>query len=128
MVRGAPPGRGFGKSSRLLSPADFARLRERSSLVRGRLFLARFRARDGEEEARIGIAASRRVGGAVARNRIKRAVREFFRASPFRRMGKDVLVIPKRGLGPRAREAGFSGRASRDLADVFGRVAAAGGP
>lgn len=125
------PDRGFPKSSRLLSPSDFARLRERSALVRGSLFLARFRERapgGGSDETRLGIAASRKVGRAVARNRIKRAVREFFRTSPFRRLGKDVLVVPLRRLGPRSSRPEFSREASRDLRGVFERVAAGDAP
>ena len=37
---------------------------------------------NGGAAARLGITASRRVGGAVARNRAKRLVREAFRATP----------------------------------------------
>ena len=49
-------------------------------------------------ETRLGITASSKVGNAVARNRIKRRVRELFRT---RRgefpAGMDVVVIAKRG-------------------------------
>jgi ribonuclease P protein component len=51
---------------------------------------------------RVGITASRKVGNAVARNRVKRAVRDWFRTRKprlpaVRRDGLDVVVIARRG-------------------------------
>ena len=48
--------------------------------------------------SRIGITASRKVGGAVVRNRIKRFVREFFRRH-WQQINppRDVLVIARAG-------------------------------
>ena len=47
--------------------------------------------------ARLGIAATRKIGAAVARNRAKRVVRELFRhhkpAAPL-----DIVVVPRREL------------------------------
>jgi ribonuclease P protein component len=49
-------------------------------------------------QARLGIVASRRVGGAVVRNRVKRLCRECFRLSPtLLPAGVDLVAIPKRG-------------------------------
>lgn len=46
--------------------------------------------------SRLGITASRRVGGAVVRNRVKRLVREFFRQYQHAlRAAQDVLVIAR---------------------------------
>lgn len=48
---------------------------------------------------RLGIVASKRLGGAVARNRAKRLIREVFRRNPPRAgCAVDVLVIPRREL------------------------------
>jgi ribonuclease P protein component len=53
-------------------------------------------ARSGQ--SRLGITVSRRVGDAVARNRIKRLVREFFRHNQTRiRPAQDVIVIARPG-------------------------------
>jgi ribonuclease P protein component len=46
---------------------------------------------------RLGIAATRKLGGAVQRNRAKRLIREVFRRNKIA-SGYDVVVIPKRDL------------------------------
>jgi ribonuclease P protein component len=46
---------------------------------------------------RLGIAATRKFGGAVERNRAKRLIREVFRRNKVAN-GFDVVVIPKRDL------------------------------
>jgi ribonuclease P protein component len=46
---------------------------------------------------RLGIAATRKLGGAVRRNRAKRLIREVFRRNKIA-SGFDVVVIPKREL------------------------------
>ena len=44
---------------------------------------------------RLGIAATKKIGGAVQRNRAKRLIREVFRRNKIAQ-GFDVVVIPKR--------------------------------
>jgi ribonuclease P protein component len=49
----------------------------------------------------LGITASRKIGGAVVRNRAKRLVREAFRrTSDLWSSDIDVVVIVRRALGP----------------------------
>lgn len=53
-----------------------------------------------ETVRRIGITASRKVGGAVVRNRVKRGVREWFRRSRDELpLDVDVVVIARPGAG-----------------------------
>ena len=48
--------------------------------------------------SRLGITTSRHVGGAVARNRVRRLVREFFRRRKYQIVPpQDVLVIARAG-------------------------------
>ncbi len=49
------------------------------------------------EVTRLGIAATRKLGAAVQRNRAKRLVREVFRRNKPPR-GYDVVVVPKREM------------------------------
>lgn len=46
---------------------------------------------------RLGIAATKKLGGSVQRNRAKRLIREVFRRNKIA-PGFDVVVIPKRDL------------------------------
>jgi len=49
-------------------------------------------------ETRIGVTASRKIGGAVQRNRVKRWVREYFRLNRTElQPGSDIIVIARAG-------------------------------
>jgi ribonuclease P protein component len=50
---------------------------------------------NGQRAGRLGIAATRKLGGAVQRNRAKRLIREVFRRNKLA-PGFDVVVVPKR--------------------------------
>jgi ribonuclease P protein component len=57
--------------------------------------------RDDPGEARLGITVTRKVGGAVRRNRIKRLVREWFRGRREEFKSCDLVVIARRGIPER---------------------------
>jgi len=46
---------------------------------------------------RLGIAATKKMGGSVERNRAKRLIREIFRRNKIA-AGFDVVVVPRRAL------------------------------
>lgn len=91
------------RSRRIRRREDFVRVQEGGARVTTRHLLILLEPRaDGpgnDPEARLGIVASRKVGGAVQRNRAKRLVRETFRrhANVFPR-GFDVVVIVRPGV------------------------------
>ncbi len=72
---------------------------------------------NGLPESRLGIAVPGRVGSAVMRNRIKRRVRDAFRALRLTPAGVDLVVVPKHA----ARNARFSELvgALQDLLDAM---------
>lgn len=45
--------------------------------------------------SRIGFIVSKKVGGAVTRNRVRRRLRELFRQLPARPVGMDIVVIAR---------------------------------
>ena len=80
----------------LRSRADFDAVARRGRARRHRLFTIRVR-RNGLGRVRCGFAVSRRVGGAVVRNRVRRRLRQLMRALPPG-SGFDVLVSANPGI------------------------------
>jgi ribonuclease P protein component len=86
----------FPAEFRLRRKADFERAyRQRVSASDGNLLV--FGAANGLPHCRLGLSVSRKVGGAVLRNRWKRLIREAFRTSrPCLSEGLDLVVIPRK--------------------------------
>lgn len=95
-----PSGGRFGRADRLRKSAEFRRVTSAGSRRAGRhvilLQLPRVDASDGP--ARLGVTVSRKVGGAVERNRVKRRLRAWFRThrADFA-AGTDFVVIARTG-------------------------------
>ncbi|HEX5489175.1 MAG TPA: ribonuclease P protein component [Rhodanobacteraceae bacterium] len=108
---------GLPPSARLRRASEFAALRNASGRVRTRHFLLRCTA-SPHGHARLGLAVSRKVSKrAVARNRIKRIIRESFRLQRAALPALDVLVIAR----PSAAEAG-NPSLHADLADAWRKL------
>jgi ribonuclease P protein component len=78
---------------RIRRRADYLRIQKRGFRTQGR-FLTLISLPNGTGNARLGVSASRRLGGAVRRNRAKRLIREVFRRNRPA-AGVDLVVIPK---------------------------------
>ncbi len=90
----------FPKERRIRRRGEFGTVFDRGTRIHGRFFTF-LMLPSGLPGARLGIVASRKLGGAVERNRAKRLIREFFRhlAPPAgKAIAVDLVVIPKREL------------------------------
>ena len=92
----------FGRDVRLRARAEFTAVQDNGRRVSSR-FLTLIGRANGLGYDRLGIIASRRVGGAVVRNRAKRRLREIFRREEPDGMtpdpkSLDIVAIARRDL------------------------------
>lgn len=102
-MKSSTPCSGLCRTNRLRSPKDFHRVRRGGRRSAGACLVVERAPAFTPGRSCLGLVVSRRVGGAVVRNRVKRCVREWFRRSheAFPE-AMDVVVIA------RARAAGQS--------------------
>jgi ribonuclease P protein component len=86
----------FRPCQRIRRHADFQDVYEHGTRVPGRYYTL-FTKPNGLAVGRLGIAATKRLGGAVVRNRAKRLIREVFRQNDIA-PGFDIVVVPRREL------------------------------
>ena len=88
----------YGPRRRLRSAREFDAVFKRGRRFPGRLFLVVV-AENTQRSDRLGLAVSRRVGGAVARSRVRRLLRESFRRlAPRGTTGLDIVVVPHKDI------------------------------
>jgi ribonuclease P protein component len=86
----------FRPAERVTRRGDYTRIYDTGTRLHGRLMTVFIRPTD-LPHPRLGIAATRRIGSAVRRNRAKRLVRELFRHHKPT-VGLDIVVVPRREL------------------------------
>jgi ribonuclease P protein component len=102
---------------RLRDPRDFQRVNRTGVRRATAHFVAVVAPARGDEAPKLGLAVSRRVGNAVARNRVKRHVREWFRRARQELPPRTNWVVIAR-----AGAAGLDGRALQaELAELAAR-------
>ena len=85
----------FPNSVRLRKRAEFLRLASAQQKTAVRGFLVVWR-ENNLQTARLGITASRKIGCAVVRNRVKRYLREYFRHNRLALPAVDINIIARR--------------------------------
>jgi ribonuclease P protein component len=83
-------------SERLRRRPDFERIYDKGARMQGR-FMTVFVLPNGGDGPRFGVAATRKLGSAVKRNRAKRLSRELFRRHKVA-AGLDIVIVPRREM------------------------------
>lgn len=119
------------RRARITRSGDFDAVYRRGRSAAGRHLVVYAFSRDdrpADAPARLGLSVSRKVGGAVERNRIKRVLRErFAHICADLPRGIDVVVIARPGAAEYLAERGSAAFGER-LAELAARAARAGDP
>jgi ribonuclease P protein component len=125
-VAGRPSGGRSPKRRRLSRSAEFERVYRQGRSKSNRFLVLyafpREEEQRGDDEPRLGLSVSRKVGGAVDRTRVKRLLREAFWAEAERLPdGSDYVVVARPDSRELAEREGMAGvrSALAELADDF---------
>lgn len=109
---GAAEGRGGSrrKRRRLSRSGDFDRVYRDGRSHANRFLVVYSFPRSGGEEPRLGISVGRKVGGAVARNQVKRMLRDaFWACGESLPDGHDFVIVARPEMAAVASERGAAG-------------------
>ncbi|HEX5309452.1 MAG TPA: ribonuclease P protein component [Solirubrobacteraceae bacterium] len=114
--------RAVRRGRRLSRSAEFERVYRQGRSVSNRHLVLYSFPNGSPEPARIGLSVSRKVGGAVERNQVKRLLREAF-ASAQSDLGEghDIVVVARPDAGELARREGLAG-IDGALMELIGRA------
>jgi ribonuclease P protein component len=109
---GAAEGRGGSrrKRRRLSRSGDFDRVYRDGRSHANRFLVVYSFPRAGEDEPRLGISVGRKVGGAVARNQVKRMLRDaFWACGDSLPDGHDFVIVARPDMAAVASDRGAAG-------------------
>jgi ribonuclease P protein component len=84
------------KDNRIRRRPEFERVYKAGAKAHGR-FMTVFALPNDGSTARLGVAATRKIGSSVDRNRAKRLAREVFRRHKME-AGLDIVIVPRREM------------------------------
>lgn len=84
------------KQERIRQRPEFERAYEQGTRISGR-FMMLFVVKNTGTAPRLGVAATRKLGSAVERNRAKRLARELFRRCKLP-VALDIVIVPRRDM------------------------------
>jgi len=120
-----------GKRGRLSRSAEFERVYRQGRSHANRFLVLYSFPRGADDEPRVGLSVSRKVGGAVERNRVKRLLREAFAArAEALPAGHDLVVVARPDVRDLAEREGLAGveRALDELVAKAGNAEAGSEP
>jgi ribonuclease P protein component len=92
----------FSKSKRLVDPVEFSRVKNEGKSQRGALLILGALRIGDENIFRAGFVTSKRLGGAVVRNRVRRRLRDIVRTQQTRLQKGFWFVVVARPAAARA--------------------------
>lgn len=92
-LEGALKPEGFPKEERVRRAPEFTRIFRDGTPVRGRLLTARWIRDPSGDINRVGVAAGKRLGNAVLRNRLKRRIREAYRRNKRELTCRGITIV-----------------------------------
>jgi ribonuclease P protein component len=120
-------GAGRRRPARLSRSAEFDRVYRSGRSVANRYLVLYIFPREGGEPARVGLSVGRKVGGAVARNQVKRLLREACALHSERLpSGHDVVLVARAEAHQLADERGLDGIGAA-LAELLAKAVNDGG-
>ena len=125
----AAEGRGGSrrKRRRLSRSGDFDRVYRDGRSHANRFLVVYSFPRAGDDEPRLGISVGRKVGGAVARNQVKRMLRDaFWACGESLPDGHDFVIVARPEMAAVASERGAAG-VEEELRGVLASAGIAGG-
>lgn len=99
MNAGVPARLGFEREARIKQGRDFLSLRQGGERLSCGGLLVNWRVHPDRSLRRLGVITSRKLGGAVVRNRARRLIREVYRVHQHElRSGLDMVVIARASI------------------------------